>query len=33
MLKKTWKIPHKLKIMELVHIYFILLNKSTIITY
>ena len=31
-LKKTRKIPHKLKIRELVHIYFILLNKSTIIT-
>ena len=31
-LKKTRKIPHKLKIMELVHIYFILLNKSSIIT-
>ena len=31
-LKKTRKIPHKLKTMQLVHIYFILLNKSTIIT-
>ena len=31
-LKKTRKILHKLKIMELVHIYFILLNKRTIIT-
>ena len=28
-LKKTRKIPHKLKIMELIHIYLNLLNKST----